>query len=101
MFRWLPFRSDQPSDRGPPEGTGAATAWDSSGQSSPKGAESVASPCTSVCVLDRRGECEGCGRTVDEIALWTTLDAPARAAVVLAATQRRARRQARASRDAS
>ena len=34
----------------------------------------VASPCTSVCRMDARtGWCEGCLRTLDEIAGWSTL----------------------------
>ncbi len=41
----------------------------------------VASPCTSVCRMDARtGWCEGCLRTLDEIATWSTLaDADKRA----------------------
>ena len=35
----------------------------------------VASPCTSVCRMDARtGWCEGCLRTLDEIAAWSKLD---------------------------
>lgn len=35
----------------------------------------VASPCTSVCRMDARtGWCEGCLRTIDEIAAWSKLD---------------------------
>ena len=35
----------------------------------------VASPCTSVCRMDERtGWCEGCLRTLDEIAGWSTFD---------------------------
>lgn len=35
----------------------------------------VASPCTSVCRMDARtGWCEGCLRTLDEIAAWAQLD---------------------------
>ena len=41
----------------------------------------VASPCTSVCRMDARtGWCEGCLRTLDEIAAWAKLgDADKRA----------------------
>ncbi len=36
---------------------------------------SVASPCTSVCRMDARtGWCEGCLRTLDEIASWSKLE---------------------------
>jgi predicted Fe-S protein YdhL (DUF1289 family) len=31
-------------------------------------------PCTGVCRLDTRGLCEGCLRTGDEIARWSTMD---------------------------
>jgi uncharacterized protein len=32
------------------------------------------SPCIKVCIIDeRRGLCTGCGRTLAEIARWTTL----------------------------
>ena len=35
---------------------------------------SVPSPCTSVCRMDERtGWCEGCVRTLDEIAAWSTM----------------------------
>ncbi len=35
----------------------------------------VASPCTSVCRMDARtGWCEGCLRTLDEIAAWSKLE---------------------------
>jgi predicted Fe-S protein YdhL (DUF1289 family) len=34
----------------------------------------VASPCIDVCRMDRRtGLCEGCLRTIDEIAAWGAL----------------------------
>ena len=34
-------------------------------------ADEVASPCINVCRMsDRTGLCEGCLRTIDEIALW-------------------------------
>lgn len=31
----------------------------------------VASPCVGVCRMKRDGCCEGCGRTLDEIAEWS------------------------------
>jgi predicted Fe-S protein YdhL (DUF1289 family) len=35
----------------------------------------VASPCIDVCAIDpRTGWCEGCLRTIDEIAAWGALD---------------------------
>ena len=34
----------------------------------------VPSPCTSVCRMDERsGWCEGCARTLDEIAAWSAM----------------------------
>ena len=40
------------------------------------------SPCTGVCRIDERtGWCEGCLRTLDEIAGWSAFDAAARARV--------------------
>jgi uncharacterized protein len=33
----------------------------------------VPSPCTNVCRMDARGRCEGCLRTIDEIAGWSTM----------------------------
>ena len=32
----------------------------------------VASPCVNICRLQSDGICEGCGRTLDEIAEWST-----------------------------
>jgi len=35
----------------------------------------VPSPCKNICVMDpTSGHCVGCGRTLDEIALWSVLD---------------------------
>ncbi len=31
-------------------------------------------PCIGVCRINARGLCEGCLRTLDEIARWSTLD---------------------------
>jgi predicted Fe-S protein YdhL (DUF1289 family) len=39
------------------------------------GPGAVASPCIDVCVLDRAGgRCQGCLRTMAEIAAWPTAD---------------------------
>ena len=52
----------------------------------------VASPCTSVCVMDAAsGYCLGCLRTLDEIAGWSVLDDEARRAILSALPARRAR----------
>ena len=35
----------------------------------------VASPCVNICRMhEPLGWCEGCGRTLDEIALWSRMD---------------------------
>ena len=48
------------------------------------------SPCTNVCRIDERsGWCEGCLRTLDEIAAWSTLDDDQQRAVWEALAQRR------------
>ena len=50
----------------------------------------VASPCTGVCRIDAQaGWCEGCWRTLDEIAAWSTLDEAARQRVCEALPLRR------------
>lgn len=49
----------------------------------------VASPCINVCRMDaRRGLCDGCFRTIDEIAAWSRMD-DARRLDILAAVARR------------
>ena len=51
----------------------------------------VASPCTSVCRMDARtGWCEGCLRTLDEIAAWSGLDDADKRRLWLLLDQRRA-----------
>ena len=55
--------------------------------------QSVASPCINVCRMDAAGAvCEGCWRTLDEIAAWGSLDDAAKLQVW---RQIRARKQAR------
>ena len=51
----------------------------------------VASPCTSVCRMDARtGWCEGCLRTLDEIAAWSGFDDADKRRLWLLLDQRRA-----------
>jgi predicted Fe-S protein YdhL (DUF1289 family) len=41
----------------------------------------VESPCVNVCTLDAHKVCIGCGRTIEEIAIWSRLDDEERRAV--------------------
>jgi uncharacterized protein len=51
----------------------------------------VASPCISVCKMDAAsGLCEGCLRTIDEIAHWGLFDDDEKRAVIAALADRRA-----------
>lgn len=50
----------------------------------------VPSPCTSVCRMSARtGWCEGCYRTIDEIAAWSAMDDDEKRAVWRLLEQRR------------
>lgn len=52
--------------------------------------EPVPSPCTSVCRMDpRTGWCEGCARTIDEIAAWSAMSDDDKRAVWIALDARR------------
>jgi predicted Fe-S protein YdhL (DUF1289 family) len=43
----------------------------------------IESPCVKICTLDARsGRCLGCGRTIDEIARWSTLSEAERAYIM-------------------
>jgi predicted Fe-S protein YdhL (DUF1289 family) len=54
--------------------------------------EPIASPCTSVCVIDAAsGYCAGCYRTLDEIASWIDLPNSARRALIERLASRRER----------
>ena len=53
----------------------------------------MASPCVKLCVLDVRGVCEGCGRTMDEIRAWPAASDAVRHAILAAAAARRAARR--------
>jgi predicted Fe-S protein YdhL (DUF1289 family) len=48
----------------------------------------VLSPCVKLCVLDAGGICEGCGRTIEEIAAWPAADDEARRGIVACAAAR-------------
>lgn len=54
----------------------------------------VASPCSSICRIDAgSGWCEGCLRTLDEIAAWSALDDVAKRAVWRELGRRRLQRR--------
>jgi predicted Fe-S protein YdhL (DUF1289 family) len=58
----------------------------------------VASPCISVCRIDpATGYCEGCLRTLDEIAAWGTLPDEGKHGILAALEVRRARSTQRTS----
>ena len=42
----------------------------------------IQSPCRQICRLGTDGLCDGCGRTLAEIAVWGTLDPAARREVM-------------------
>jgi len=44
-------------------------------------APTAESPCIKVCQLDLDNRCRGCGRTIDEIARWSTMTREERIAV--------------------
>ena len=51
----------------------------------------IESPCTKVCTLDPlSGLCLGCGRTIDEIALWSAMSEAERARIMAELPKRRA-----------
>jgi predicted Fe-S protein YdhL (DUF1289 family) len=55
----------------------------------------VPSPCQSVCIMHpTTGWCEGCLRTLDEIAAWSRLDNPTKRAVWTQLPERLAQRMA-------
>ncbi len=56
----------------------------------------VESPCINVCTLDAQKVCIGCGRTIEEIAVWSRLDDEERRAVCeLAQSRNQGRKQSR------
>jgi predicted Fe-S protein YdhL (DUF1289 family) len=55
-----------------------------------RAATAVASPCVSICRMDAAsGLCEGCSRTIDEIAHWGLYDDDEKRAVLAALPARR------------
>jgi len=52
---------------------------------------STSSPCTGHCSVNARGICQGCGRTLEEIAAWSGAGEAERQEIVRRAAERRAR----------
>jgi predicted Fe-S protein YdhL (DUF1289 family) len=49
----------------------------------------ISSPCVKLCVVDAQsGLCEGCGRTLAEIAAWGRMSEPTRLALMAALPDR-------------
>ena len=62
-------------------------------------APALSTPCVKVCVVDPLSAlCIGCGRTVAEIAAWTTMSEAERLAVMAGLDERLARARSRAAR---
>ncbi len=55
------------------------------------------SPCMNVCVLDGAGTCQGCLRTLDEIAQWGRMNATEQWQVIARIERERERRDAAAA----
>ena len=55
----------------------------------------VASPCVRNCCLDERDVCLGCGRSLDEIRIWSESDDAERLRILERAAARRAERASR------
>lgn len=52
----------------------------------------VESPCVGVCIIDEdTGLCEGCLRTLDEVARWSSASSEQRRAILEAVERRRPR----------
>ena len=58
-------------------------------------APGVVSPCVRNCCLDERDVCLGCGRSLDEIRIWSEADDAERLRILDRAAARRAERAAR------
>lgn len=49
----------------------------------------ISSPCIKICVIDPQSRlCEGCGRTLQEIARWARLDEAERRAIMATLEER-------------
>jgi predicted Fe-S protein YdhL (DUF1289 family) len=55
-----------------------------------RAADSIASPCIDVCRMNAStGLCDGCFRTIDEIAAWSSADAAQKRAILAEADARK------------
>lgn len=52
-------------------------------------AKGVVSPCINICRMDANGLCEGCFRTLDEIACWSIYEDDEKRAVLAQLPERR------------
>jgi predicted Fe-S protein YdhL (DUF1289 family) len=53
-------------------------------------AEAIETPCIKICTMDAAsGLCAGCGRTLDEIARWSSMSETERSAILAQLPQRR------------
>jgi len=51
----------------------------------------LASPCVNICQMDERsGLCQGCQRSIEEIAAWSAASSAQKRAILEAVAQRRA-----------
>jgi predicted Fe-S protein YdhL (DUF1289 family) len=58
----------------------------------------IETPCVNICTLDpAAGRCFGCGRTIAEIASWTSMSTEERTAIMAELPARLARRPATAT----
>jgi uncharacterized protein len=57
-------------------------------------ASPCASPCTGVCAIGEDGLCDGCARTLDEIAGWSAASLAERRAILAVLPGRREARRA-------
>jgi uncharacterized protein len=48
----------------------------------------IETPCINVCVVDASGHCVGCGRSLSEIATWSSMSDEARRRIMTALPQR-------------
>jgi predicted Fe-S protein YdhL (DUF1289 family) len=61
---------------------------------SPLNARPMETPCVNICTLDRAsGLCLGCGRTIEEIARWSSMSAAERGRIMAELPARQSHRR--------